>query len=457
MAEPDDDAPRLVEPLPVEVFDDADVDLTEPVAVEPIPVEPLPAAAFAPPPAYPPRRLGPPRVVTNLGVFSIVVASLGLIAAVVATFAVVIYASTLTAAATRAASIAAAAAPAVSAAPGPAEVVDPDGLAAADRVAVMQGLSRSRPVTPGQAVQLDELLAESGRRIVNVGGGIDPAVVAAAVTASGQLNALGMAGSEADSTPSYYVLSTGRLELTDGRAVFFPADGQPAVRAVAYVLPELAEGAAAPPLSDDAIRSTLRAVARLNGGRPKSAQVKGLLTLLRGSGQQVVVPTTDASDPAAEVTAASTDDDGTLTVSTARGGDTCQLQVTPGGQVSASLTTAAAAAAAAVPPLNSAALGFVVIAAAAQGAVAIYLLIAGIVTVRQSRFGRVLHWVYVGVKMPVATAAVIATASLFVTLRPNGVGPTLPWLVPDLLGLAYAVGVAAVLCGRTVRDYYRPV
>jgi hypothetical protein len=425
----------------------------EPLPVEPLPVEPLPVESLPSPADAGYRwRPGPPGIVIAIGVCSIVIGSISLLGGAVATMTTVAVAVSASAPAAAPLSVPAAAA----LTPGPTEVVDQDGLPAADRAAVVEGLSRVRSVTPGQQLQLDELLAESGRDVIGLGSPVDPAVVAVAVSASGQLDPLGTAAAAVDSTPSYFTLSTGRLEVTDARAVFFPTGGQPAIRAVAYALPEQPgiDGAAPPTLSDEAIRSTLRAIARWNGTRPKQAQVQAILSLLRSPGQQVVVPTGDGSDPAAQVTSARSDEDGTLTVVTSHAGSTCELTVTPNGQVSASLTTATmatAAAAAAAKPASGNAMGVVVLASLVQLAIAVYLLVIGILTVRRSGLGRLLHWIFVGVKVPVATAAVAAVWWLWRSL-PGGSAAW--WAMPALVGLAYPVALLFALCSRQVRDYY---
>ena len=444
---PEQPMPPAEEPLPVDLSDQVG-ESPAPLPVEALPIEPLPVQAMdIGGSGWPAPRLGPPGIVVAMGVCSIVIASVGLLGGVVTTMSVAVVSATLSA---RTVGTAGVVAPRAMNPP-PVEVLDPNGMPAADRWAAIQGLSRARPITPGQQLQLDELLAESGRDVIGTGSPVDPAVVAAGVSASGQLGTLGTAGG-ADPSPSYFTLAGGRLELTDGRAVFFPGDGQPSLHAVAYALPELPEGAAPPVLSDEAIRSTLRAVARLNLARPKAAQVRAILSLLRGAGQQVVVPTTDGSDPAAEVTAAETQPDGTLTVETTHGGSTCELTVTPAGQVAASLTPVPSAAAA-TSPTNSLALGAVVITSAVQLAVAVYLLVIGILTVRRSRAGRLLHWIYVAVKLPVGVAAVAAAVWFWRSL-PTAGGDT-PWVaVPAAVGLLYPVVLIFVLCGRSARDYY---
>ena len=440
-----------VEPVPVEALP------VEPLPVDPLPVEPLPVGGTVSDdspstPEWPSPlsdvhyasggRVGPPGLVSAMGVCSIVVASIALLGGGFTTVVSLLAYSMLT-------RVAALATVVPTTAPTVAELVDPDGFTSADRATVAQGLARLRPLSAGQASQLDELLAEAGKRVVNTGGPPDPAVVAAGVTASGQLTSLGPTTGE---SPSFFLLATGRLELTDDRAVFFPEDGQPAVRAMAYpVPPPAADAVGPPPLSDDAIRSTLRAIARLNGGRPKAAQVTAVAAFLGGAAQQVVIPTTDGSDPACEVTSATTDAAGALTVATVHGTNACSLSVTPAGQMSAAMVPVYTPT---VPKPNGAAVRAVALLSFAQLGLAAYLLVAGILTVRQARRGRLLHWLYVAVKIPAAIGAIVAGAWLWNSVKGGG-GLFSPWAVPAGLGLIYCVVLVPVLATRSVREYYR--
>ena len=445
------------EAIPVEVL-----------PVEPVPVEAIPVDSFPPPlpasfpPAWPatyggPVRLGPPGIVRAVGICSIIVAALGLVGGGVTTLGSLFsYTISAAQAARSNATMAAQAAAAPAASGGPAEVVGIGGMAAADRLAVADGLNRARPLTPGQLLQLDELLATDGKTVVNTAGPPDAAVVEAGVTASGPIGSLGNAAAVSPRTPSYYVLSTGRLTVSDDGAAFFPNDGQPNITAAAYPLPPPPPNAAPPPLNDEAMRSVLRAVTRRNGSRPKSAQVKAIVDLLRTPTQQIVVPTPDGTDPAAKVTAANTDTaDGTLTVTTQRGTATCTLSVTPDGKSSADVLAGISAT---VPPPNAMALRAVLFTSMGQLALAVYLLVIGIATVRQSRRGRLLHWVYVGLKVPVAVAAIVAAGWLWGSLASSASStPTAfsPWAVPAVIGLIYPVVLVFVLASRGVRDYYR--
>ena len=463
-----------VEPIPVEPVP------VEPVPVEPVPVElldeevtaavPTPARPppLPPPPAWPTAyatpvmvRSGPPGLVRALGVCSIVVASLAMVGGGVVTVAnLFAYTVSQVQAARAAAAVAQQTAATTAISQGPAEVVALGGLTKANRSAVVEGLGRSPPpLSAGQVAQLNELLAEDGQAIVGNGDPSDPSamagVAAAAVNDRGVIPTLGLQRPPTN----YYVLANGRLEVGEDHAVFFPAGGQPAVRATAYDLPPLPADAAAPPLvGDDALRSILRTVARDEGARPSPPQVKAIVDLLRSPAQQVIVPTNGNVDPAVEVTSAQTDaDDGSLTIQTQHGINTCDLTVTPAGQVSASLSSTSTVK---VPPPNATAYRAVLLASLGQLALAVFLLVIGILTVRQNRLGGRLHWVYVGLKMVVGVLAVAATGWLWQSLSlgatVSGGGYT-PWMLPALVGLAYPVAVAMLLLSKPVRDYYRAV
>jgi len=113
--------------------------------------------------------------------------------------------------------------------------------------------------------------------------------------------------------PVSFELGDGQLEISDDRAVFFPTHGQPALRSYAIQLPTNAFGSSG--LTPDQIRSILRTINELNGANIKNTQRTSLIQSLRSPGQQIVVPTTDGSDPAWEIDNVTTEPDGTLSVS----------------------------------------------------------------------------------------------------------------------------------------------
>ena len=94
------------------------------------------------------------------------------------------------------------------------------------------------------------------------------------------------------------------------------------------------------------------------------------------------------------------------------------------------------------------------------------LLAAGIVTLRGSARGRSLHRLWAWPKLAVGVASLAAliawaamSESYWMFQGPGGPGWTslsavLPWAVPTVLGLAYAVAVLIVLRTRAARAYY---
>ena len=101
-------------------------------------------------------------------------------------------------------------------------------------------------------------------------------------------------------------------------------------------------------------------------------------------------------------------------------------------------------------------------------ALAIYLLVIGIMVLRQSPRGRRLHFIYVFFKIPLAIAGPIAFLWMFsgflasFAFSPGGSSPAtfvyIIWgVVLVVLGAAYPVGLLFALNARTVRDYYNSV
>jgi hypothetical protein len=105
--------------------------------------------------------------------------------------------------------------------------------------------------------------------------------------------------------------------------------------------------------------------------------------------------------------------------------------------------------------------------------VAIYLLVIGILVLRDSMSARKLHWIYVAIKIPLVFAAAIAAwfvwnsfGSTIVAAGttpgaapPPGMGAfmALGAVFSTLIGLAYPVGLIFVLMSRTAKQYYSPL
>jgi hypothetical protein len=133
--------------------------------------------------------------------------------------------------------------------------------------------------------------------------------------------------------------------------------------------------------------------------------------------------------------------------------------------------------------INPTAATLSMIEAILSGMLAIYLLIIGIVTLRDSRSGGKLHWAYVVLKIPLVVLAVIANsllASSFITgvqataaaaaanspsgsppaaqTAAAGLGPAVTfWIILiTTAAIAYPLSLIFVLLTKTVRRYYGP-
>jgi hypothetical protein len=339
-----------------------------------------------------------------------------------------------------------------------------NGLPAAARRNMADGLSRLTALSEKQLLQLDELLAEQGMNVVPTAATFTPAQLGTAVSKNGHLPFNGTTGSD------YFVLGQGRLELSDDRAVFFPDDGQPALRSKAIDLPPLA--VSPHQLSPDQIRSVLRMIHDLNGSKIKSAQMQSLTQTFQNPGQQIVVPTTDGSDPAWEITTVSTDASGSLSVNTVHGSTYASISCDSAGNLGQSTVSPGVSSNVAFPhgtgpTVDTTAATATLILTVLQLLLAIFLLISGILTLRYNPRGRMLHWIYVLLKIPLAAGTAVASMWMWNSLMasipsPNnaasaGVSTTAAismGAVPAIIGGAYAIVLVFLLLSSNVRTYY---
>jgi hypothetical protein len=315
-------------------------------------------------------------------------------------------------------------------------------------------------MTPARKRHLDAILASAGNEIRTD-----------TVTETGTMAEM----RSGEPPPDFFVTSTGRLEVYNDRAVFFPANNSPTVRISAPVViaPGEAAGGLADPVEDGSLAApstTALAVGALSPAESLSviqqaqsvssnalntAQVNALQTLLGAPGQQLVQP----GGAQGAVVAVYPQSNGVVMVQFSDGGS---VTVGPQGNVVSMIT-------APVMPMfnfNPVALVLSLAATVASMGLAVFLLVAGIVTLGQSPRGRRLHLIYAGIKIPLEIVACIATVwvarDLMASINPGGAGaamPTLSWIlitgvIPALLGLAYPVGLLIALNARSMREYY---
>ena len=444
-----------------------------------------------------PERGGRPGLITAVAVMSIVIASLSGLASLVSGFQAVGYymmsimTSSVAAAQARTKSVTMA--PPVVVAPGRAAVhggvpaVGPQGMSDPQRQAAVAALTERQPLTPSSKRQLDAILAAAGNSF-----GVDE------VTEAGMMPQT----VKGDPPQAYFVTRAGRLEVFHDRATFFPSNGSQIVRvsapppgpegdAAMETVPQEntvedvlvdtdasadgdagADASAAAPTSGPATgpaatlpvgaalsaaeaQAVVQQAQSLSGNTLNAAQLATLQSMLSGVGQQLVQP--GASQGA--VVVAFTQADGSAVVQFADGGS---LTIGANGNLMSMV------AAPMIPTFTFTpwAIGLQLVIAIASLGLAVYLLVVGIMTLRQSPRGRRLHLVYACIKIPLAIAAGVASAQVArdfaasMAAMPGGAAGAggfslFSGIVPAVLGCAYPIALLVVLNLKPVREYYR--
>jgi hypothetical protein len=427
---------------------------------QPLPVQPLQYVI----PAY----RGRPGLITAIGVISIVLASLGILGGLFSVlqasgyYMMSIMSTRVTARATSRSVVVTAPAP-VPVNGGTVPGAGPRGMNDVERRAAAAALTRLRPMTPRRKSQLDAILAQAGKDMA-----VDD------VTASGVMDET----RSGEAPPDYFVTPAGRLEVFNDRAVFFPSNNSPAVRVsapptgAANPPAPVAEGqtsavAVEVPATAPAAATTAPAIAGLTPAEVQSvvqqaqasaspplnaAQVAALQALLAAPGQQLVQPGAVQG----------------AVLAVYNSGGSSVVQFSNGGSVTIASTGAVTSMSATpVMPtfsINPVSLTAMAVTAVLSLALAVYLLVCGILTLRQSQRARRQHLIYVALKLPVAVAGAVAAALVNHDIKASvtpagGAAPTWTFSlftggVPLVLGCAYPLALLIALNLKQVKDYY---
>jgi hypothetical protein len=262
-----------------------------------------------------------------------------------------------------------------------------------------------------------------------------------------------------------FVFGDGRMEVSEDRAVFFPTDGEPPLRSKAIQLPVNPFGSSAMGLQPQQIRSIVRVINMLNGSNIKSAQVTALVQTFQSPGQQIILPTTDGSDPAWEIDTVTTDAAGTLNLGCHYGTIYTTIYCDANGTLGHG-THSNLGGPRVMPKVDVHAATAALLLTVGQFLLAIYLLIAGIFTLRLSPHGAKLHWIYVGLKLPMGIATAVTSAwmwSGFMSSMPATPGQTpaaqlaggmMVGVGPVAIGCIYPIVLIFVLLSGSARRFY---
>lgn len=441
----------------------------------PIPMPALPLEYPAPP------RDGRPGVITAIGVISIVVASMGLLGNVVAGFYAVGISFAAYAAQRTSVSATIARSSAVSrqqqalaqAFPGATSddlPAGPRGLSASFRNTIITGMEAARPLNNvEQRERLKQLLAKCGKDAFPFADRPDDGISIPFSSETAQRN-VSDSGQFPSPTggdgPVYYVIGNGKIEVYDDHAVFFPSDGDD--RTPVRVAKGVTDDAVARLTAADIDALTARVKSLASGA--SQVQLDAFKQALSDPEQQIIDVGAGSPAPAAQIRIVSLDPTtGALTIFTTYNGFVVVDKV-------GTVTDSTAYNAKVLGGFRIRASGVVMAVLDAIGSVllSIYLLVIGIMVLRQSRRGRKLHLIYAWLKLPLVVLGVIGWVMLIndfaasmSQMAPPGSGPPATSAmaagfmtvlgVGAVVSLAYPVALLIVLRTRRVKEYYAGV
>jgi hypothetical protein len=336
-------------------------------------------------------------------------------------------------------------------------IVDERGMDIAARQTIIGILAERRPLSDARRRQLHALLAKAGQDMFpSSGGGISPAMVRQSITDSGQLPSA--SDSNPNAGPDYFVIATGKIEVADDRAHFQPSDHSEETILVSAAPPANSPNAAAitnpavVPISNQNVHAAIHTIDQQTANRLTSQQRQSLIAELSLTGG-LLAPTTSRIQVTAQSITSTILGDGSVMVFTSEG----QVRISPVGIVTS--RTLYHPSPTSPPTLNFNTTPFggpshvsrpavilVVAEAAASILLSIYLLVIGILTLRQSPSGRRLHIIYGVLKIPLAIACGVGwcwiVGGLFSSIPNNG--GNMPIQVVRLVLLLFATGAAVI-------------
>ena len=387
-----------------------------------------------------------PWIVSAVGVVSVIIASISLIA----DFISLMIANMITGMAT----IAAMTPPPVVTPPAPAvvqarpEYVGPQGLSASQRQAVIDGLARVHALSDGRQKQVDGLLAYVGQLVIQLSAeNLTAERVATYVTDVREIPS--GSGGEPD---DMFILGSGRLQISDDNAVFFPDNSPSPIRSGGGSYTD-SDGTH---IASEQIAAIVERVRSLSNQAINDAQVNSLETELESTSQTLITPSPSVTQAVAQVMSAQSLPDGTIAVTTKNG----SMSFAPMGQSFHGIVAIGAMGppwirrSAGVPRRDATLL---MLDAITSFAAAGFLLACGIVMLRNLPAARWMHLAYAGIKMVLAGLSCYAIYAVAMDLdagAPDARGTALAWmLIVGAVGFVYPVVLMIVMNLKSVREF----
>jgi hypothetical protein len=478
----------------------------QPIPVQPLPVQPLPAR----PPQYQynPDDYGTvrrrPGIITAIAIISITVGSLGLFGGgLSALYGGLFYAmarvtNAMTTASTQ---------PWMMAQPQPSPndattdasgepIVTDRGLETSARQSIINVLSTLRPLTDARKQELHFLLAKAGQDMFpSSGGAVDSSTIRTTISASGQLP--NPSDTDPAPGPDFFVISGGQIEVSDKRAIFQPSDHSLETIRVSAVPPkDDDDGSSAPTTSPDSAAPSASPPASLSNSLPvplNSPSTNAVTALSRqdvqaamlivnsqsqhrltspqrqairtefASGSGLLLPPASGIPIRTQLSTCIVQPDGSVLILTMHG----QLQVGNTGIIQTKIIYPNAGPmifGTGPKSISLAAVTLVITEGIISVLLSIYLLIIGILTLRQTPRARRLHIIYALLKIPLAITCGIGWCWLiggfFNWMPNNGAAAPVTGIRAMLLcfvtvaAIIYPIGLLIAFATPKVKSYY---
>ena len=245
---------------------------------------------------------GRPGILTAVGVTSIVIASFSLLV----DFGSFVFATGISRFATSQAIVAMpVAVPPVATR---SEYVGPQGLSSAQRQAVIAGLSQGRRLSDARQKQLDDLLADVGQDVIR----LSPDNLTADRVATYVTDVQQIPGSTGESPDDLFILGSGRLQLSDHSAVFFPDNSPSPIRSGGGSYSD----SSGSHLASEQIAAVVERSQALCNHAMNDAQLRAFEAALEAPQQMLITPSPSVTQTAGQVLSVQSLGDGTVAVTT---------------------------------------------------------------------------------------------------------------------------------------------
>jgi hypothetical protein len=189
------------------------------------------------------------------------------------------------------------------------EYVAPQGLSSSQRRIVIDGLQQVRTISPERETQLDGLLADVGQNIIRISANnLTTDRVVAYVT-----EVRNMPSGSGGMPDDIFILGSGRLQLSDKGAVFFPENSPSPIRSGGG---SYTDSSGATHLASTQIAAVVDRVKNLAGQPLADSQVASLEAELESSTQTMITPSASVAEAAAQVVSVQILVDGTVAITT---------------------------------------------------------------------------------------------------------------------------------------------